>query len=633
MGRSDDEMGAPSEVNAPTEARRNIASKRPSPGPHGPPGSAQGIEVLVCSLCQEGGNLCESWFGKSVHHQCKLAVRSRRRAVMGTPAALSDQADMSRDPEKWRATHLPYLDKDARRAAIQDFKTTQKQQESNMSVDRDLAGCGDVWLTKVRYRGFMGFWEGLSKEEADERFDAEFDANPKYNKRNQQVVLAEGNEHVKHEAGTESKRGVVQDTTIGDEDDDEGYEDGMAETPRAASSVAASSSGVEVLRTPAPGRVGCRPAVSRATPEMPTQPARKKLKATESPETPGPHAKHLHAKKALQEAAKEIVKGFEGKATTSARLTKLAERHKEYPDLPGNLKTAVEKFASIQKQAKQLGLKAERAGPTGDGSVASCATELDSLKVELASCWADAAELAQSLDLIDKEIQSTKRKSYLQGRHQSQKATMIADEEGDYSAYCLQPVSSCGITMDANMNEFDPTKLFAWKTPLNEKMAVNRDAWLGAQANVDTKNDYGDHLKFLPGPGPHLCCIVRNALRLGAMAAPLPAFSCFMSPLNESMFVLMYDVAEIISQGIVLKDILTFLKSSSGEAFLKSKHAVCVYLPKHYVLFVPSGFYVQPVFYHPGPRNQKIDPNWLHYLHVPFLDTEVAKTVDADVFK
>eukprot|EP00959_Pyramimonas_sp_CCMP1952_P044176 923419-Pyramimonas_sp.AAC.1 len=99
------------------------------------------------------------------------------------------------------------------------------------------------------------------------------------------------------------------------------------------------------------------------------------------------------------------------------------------------------------------------------------------------------------------------------------------------------------------------------------------------------------------------------------------------------MFVLMYDVAEIISQGIVLKDILTFLKSSSGEAFLKSKHAVCVYLPKHSVLFVPSGFYVQPVFYHPGPRNQKIDPNWLHYLHVPFLDTEVAKTVDADVFK
>eukprot|EP00959_Pyramimonas_sp_CCMP1952_P442992 9273778-Pyramimonas_sp.AAC.1 len=83
---------------------------------------------------------------------------------MGTLAALSDQADMRRDPEKWRATHLPYLDKGARRAAIQDFKTTQKQQESNMSVDRDPTGCQDVWLTNVRYRGFMGFWEGLSKD-------------------------------------------------------------------------------------------------------------------------------------------------------------------------------------------------------------------------------------------------------------------------------------------------------------------------------------------------------------------------------------------------------------------------------------------------------------------------------------
>ncbi|CAK0906390.1 unnamed protein product [Prorocentrum cordatum] len=631
MARSDDEMGAPSEAHAPAEARRKIASKRPPPGPPGPPGSSSGIEFIVCFLCQEGGTLSESWFGKPLHHQCKLAVRSRRRAVMGSAAALSDQADMHRDPEKWRATHLPYLEKDTRRAAIQELKTSQKQEESNMSVEKDLNGCEDVWLTKVRFRAFMGFWEGLSREEADERFDAEFDANPKYNRRNQQIVLAEGNEYVKHEAGTESKRG--------------------------------------------------------ATPETLPQPARKKLKATESPETLGPHAKHLHAKKALQDAVKEIVKGFEGKATTYARLTKLAERHKGYADLPENLKDVVEKFASIQKQAKQLGLKAERAGPTGDGSVASCTTELDSMKVELTSCWADATELVQSLELIDKEMQTTKRKTYLQDRHQSQKvrvagtlnasgafdsqlaehvapliaqtwakaqATMVADEEGDYSAYCLQPVSSCGITMDATMNEFNPTKLFAWKTPfpsfqemlvdirgridercnrLNEKMAANRDTWLGAQANVDSENEYGEHLKFLPGLGLHLCCIVRNALRLGAMAVPLPALGCFMSPLNESMFVLVYDVAEIINQGIVLKDIQTFLKSSSGEGFLKSKHAVCVYLPKNAVLFVPSGFYAQPLFYHPGPRNQKIDPNWLHYLHVPFLNAEIAKTVDPDVFK
>ncbi|CAK0796133.1 unnamed protein product [Prorocentrum cordatum] len=567
MGRSEGEMGAPSEVNAPAEAPRKTVSKRPSPVPPGPPGSGSGMEFLGCFLCQGGGDLCECWFGKPLRRQCMLAVRPRRRAAMGTPAALNDQADMNRDPEKWRATHLPYLDKDTRKAAIHDFKTTHKQQESNMSIDGGLSGCEDVWLTRVRYRGFMGFWEGLSKEEADERFDGEFDANPKRNKKNQQVVLAEGNEYVKHEAGAESKRGVVENTPIGDEGDDREYEG--AET-----SPCCEFWGGELL-----GRRAARSC---------SQQRRRPPRGLP-----------------LQEAVKEIAKGFEGKATTYARLTRLADRHKDYPDLPRNLTTV---WIS-----------------------GSCNAELDSMRVDPVSLWADATELAQSLELIDKEIQTTKRKTYLQDRHQSQKArakaqtTMVADEEGDSSTYRLQPISSCGIAIDANMSAFNPSRLFGWKTPfacfqdvlvdiggpidercsrLNENLAANRDIWLGAQANVDSKSERGEHLEFLPGLGPHLCCIVRNALRLGAMAVPLPAFACFMPPLNGSMFALAHDVAEVLNQEVFLTDIQTFLKSSSGEGFLKSKHAACVTFQ-----------------------------SWLRYLHVPFLNAEVAKTVDAEVFK
>ena len=73
--------------------------------------------------------------------------------------------------------------------------------------------------------------------------------------------------------------------------------------------------------------------------------------------------------------------------------------------------------------------------------------------------------------------------------------------------------------------------------------------------------------------------------------------------------------------------------NESDTTFLKSNDAMRVYLPMGSLMYIPWGYFPQPVFYFPGPRTVKIEPNFMHVLHVPYTTVEAADLPTIEALK
>eukprot|EP00959_Pyramimonas_sp_CCMP1952_P241906 5056378-Pyramimonas_sp.AAC.1 len=163
---------------------------------------------------------------------------------------------------------------------------------------------------------------------------------------------------------------------------------------------------------------------------------------------------------------------------------------------------------------------------------------------------------------------------------------------------------------------------------LGEKMAIHSD-WLGAQLKIEAKVQEGGPMKPKEDFAAFLTTVARNSLRLGPAAPPLPVAAFFASPLSQDIFFIFWNAEAILRQGISLTDVKAFLSGESAEEFMTdSENVICIYAPKHSVIYVPWGWIPQPIYYYPGCRNKEVDA-WQFILHIPQIVTaDAAKMSD-----
>jgi hypothetical protein len=392
----------------------------------------------------------------------------------------------------------------------------------------------------------------------------------------------------------------------------------------------------------------------------------------------GDHAKFLKKKEELDKQCKEILAVHKGNACVVVRL----ERHKatigSHQDLPMNMDTAIQELRDVDKLARAVHAKVTACK---EGALAPVEAEIRDVLTRSTKALSVGASLIQSCEILVGSQQKEKRSVYLKKNHQNNKvasalkaggfakhiATHIGAlvapllnlaEQGktttDGENTWLPPVinASAGVCFDAD-DDFDHNSIAIWSKPpavmkavytacetsivkqttkAGDKMAAHFADWNGAQSKVEFEpKNYGG-VQLDEGFGPFVVSIKKDAPRFGPSAFPLPIVGCYISPMSANMIVLLYNVKEILKQGITLNDIKSFLGTPSGSIFLKSENTRAVFLPVGSTLHVPWGWLPQPLYYNPAPKNEKVD-SCLHFLHVPVISQSLAQSIDKQVLK
>ncbi len=122
---------------------------------------------------------------------------------------------------------------------------------------------------------------------------------------------------------------------------------------------------------------------------------------------------------------------------------------------------------------------------------------------------------------------------------------------------------------------------------------------------------------------------MRDAPRLGLVAAPLPLVATYVQPLTGvRVFLILIDAEAILKNGIALTDVKTFVGSDSGAKFVQTLAIRSLFGPLGASCFVPWGWYFIPLYYRPSPLNEKPPSlRWMHLLHVPYVAAERGRVL------
>jgi hypothetical protein len=142
---------------------------------------------------------------------------------------------------------------------------------------------------------------------------------------------------------------------------------------------------------------------------------------------------------------------------------------------------------------------------------------------------------------------------------------------------------------------------------------------LGPVGHADEKFSFdplcAPHKSSSPGAAPWLFTVKPNVLQLRPAAVPLPGLATLLQAVSEDLFLTIFRADDILSQGIILKDIAKFLGSASGFEFIQNNAAV-VHLQKKEVAHLPFGCYCVPLFFE---RDSKAGA-WAHAWALPHID-------------
>ena len=109
----------------------------------------------------------------------------------------------------------------------------------------------------------------------------------------------------------------------------------------------------------------------------------------------------------------------------------------------------------------------------------------------------------------------------------------------------------------------------------------------------------------------------RQAERLaaGPCCCATPGLATLLQAVSEDLFLTIFRADDILSQGIILKDIAKFLGSASGFDFIQNNAAV-VHIQKREVAYLPFDCYCVPLFFE---RDSKAGA-WAHAWALPHID-------------
>lgn len=94
------------------------------------------------------------------------------------------------------------------------------------------------------------------------------------------------------------------------------------------------------------------------------------------------------------------------------------------------------------------------------------------------------------------------------------------------------------------------------------------------------------------------------SMRFGPANFPLPGIACIIGCLDKPVKILLYPIAEMLSQGIAITDFLSFLEMEAGTTY-EDQSSMWVTLAEGDCVFVPHGYICLPIYaaecLKPGP--------------------------------
>jgi hypothetical protein len=169
--------------------------------------------------------------------------------------------------------------------------------------------------------------------------------------------------------------------------------------------------------------------------------------------------------------------------------------------------------------------------------------------------------------------------------------------------------------------------------------------WSSCQTKIEgdcsKASDFADWLGYGlehagdPGACLWLTTTKLNSFRHGPKSIPMPGFACMLQAVTPmGLWLYCLPVEPIITQGIVLRDIASFLESASGIAIFL-EHGKMFELREGEVAVVPVGWVAMPLYLRPELDTQKkrkaVDP-WAFFVTLTLYSNEQAKALSAAVW-
>ncbi|CAK0837663.1 unnamed protein product, partial [Prorocentrum cordatum] len=563
--------------------------------------------------------------------------------------AETDSANFKHNKAQWRADVLPFKCAD-RTSAISQVRQALTI-ESDMKVERSLSGRKVKKLTKKRYAHYMNRKEGMELDAAEDNFEDLFEENPLYNSDGEEVVEVKGDSYDVREKGTEINKGSLTKTV---------------RSSSAAPSGLQNLGSHQVLATPS-----ARPAESVISggglrgdekgPTVRTGAGRRGSKRQRlGGEDKGEHVVALQEKEDMMKRLSDMMKPLAGAKSATAKLKKLWDKHRAEVDAPKDCGEIIEKLEAVSKEINDLHAVVSKSVPE---TVNEHGDKLNTLETKQGEFSSLAATRIASLEYINATVVEGKRKVYLAMRHQTKKVVdalkgggfdanlakyvggmtfrLFAEAEELKETAGHAVVASVGADVVLNPErEIDLTKnVVAWTVPpenvqkmvttlrdqiaeATEKsdvaMARNISTWNGCQTKVNfPETDFGFGENLHAGSGPFVATAKKNAVRIGPSAFPLVGWQGYVYPVKGNLIVFLFEISEVLSSGIALKDMKKSLSTATAEQFFETS-VQAVYLPVGTCLSTPIGTFAVPLFYSDA-KAQKADAtaDWAHFIHMP----------------
>ena len=191
-----------------------------------------------------------------------------------------------------------------------------------------------------------------------------------------------------------------------------------------------------------------------------------------------------------------------------------------------------------------------------------------------------------------------------------------------------------------------PAELMESKMESLKDSLKNNPDWPGASAKLgndgcDLESGKIPQLRSVvseAGSSPRLFAQNKWAWRCGAQAWATPGLGGFAKAETESIGLKLIEIEQVISQGISLNDLGTFLESETGQEVLTK--SMCVPLGKGDLVWIPYGFFVVPVSAHLIPDKDSEQPKTAaeevetaYMLAINTFVPEWAKKLDANSWR
>ena len=550
-------------------------------------------------------------------------------------------------PAVWRSQLKPFLNADtnSRSTARAEAKVAWSQFESSAHISGTEDISDKMTLTRVQFQAWTGFWEKLTTEAADRKFDILLqEQQGAHNDGGVEQVKYAGIKKERTRTGIEHRSGVIADTPI-------------TENEFAQARKRLRTKGADPFQ-PGPSSQQS-PAASHADQQPPSKAGpRGGAAATSRGKKHGHDASNAHMDKIKTMAPSDLsskqfmqrqdmltavveegllsLKGVNGTLTSLNRFLEGVERtdanselYEKGPSVVQSLKDCETSLNGFLKQVETVDA----------GKLIKLESDLHSSLRLMESTQKQALEFQDAFKYKQGKTKRRERQQYLHDHHQTSKLQGYLTTAGWgkllakfaakrlFAIGILEENGRTDIADDAKLKvnpaEFQTDMLAVWRDPASNKVALSiaqacQDADTAgkvsakedrAELDMNKHKKWGGCMQLVKGVdltlsalaeaadglmegavvGPYMLTSRRWTYRFGPGSSPCSGVGMFLQPQAGVWAMTVVPVDKLLKLGIVITDMESFANTKAGGSFFEEE-SVTTFLMEGQVMWIPYGW-------------------------------------------